>query len=82
VAAVERGSGILREGGSAIDAVVWTVAALEDHCLFNAGFGSVLTLEGRVEMDAGIWLPNSRRSRQIRRRKHEDSAKPRREPAA
>jgi L-asparaginase / beta-aspartyl-peptidase len=56
LAAVERGSGILREGGSAIDAVVWTVAALEDHCLFNAGFGSVLTLEGRVEMDAGIMV--------------------------
>jgi beta-aspartyl-peptidase (threonine type) len=56
VAAVERGSGILREGGSAIDAVAATVAALEDHSLFNAGFGSVLTLEGRVEMDAGIMV--------------------------
>jgi beta-aspartyl-peptidase (threonine type) len=56
VLAVERGSEILREGGSAIDAVVWTVAALEDHSLFNAGFGSVLTLAGRVEMDAGIMV--------------------------
>jgi L-asparaginase / beta-aspartyl-peptidase len=54
VAAVERGSAILREGGSAIDAVTATVAALEDHGLFNAGYGSVLTLEGRVEMDAAI----------------------------
>ena len=56
LAAVERGAGILRDGGSATDAVVSTVAALEDHSLFNAGFGSVLTLEGRVEMDAGIMV--------------------------
>jgi len=56
VAAVERGAGILREGGSAIDAVTSTVAALEDHGLFNAGFGSVLTREGRVEMDAAIMV--------------------------
>lgn len=56
VAAVEYGSGILREGGSAIDAVTTTVAALEDHSLFNAGYGSVLTLEGRVEMDAAVMI--------------------------
>jgi beta-aspartyl-peptidase (threonine type) len=54
VAAVERGCRILRQGGSATEAVASTVAALEDHSLFNAGLGSVLTLEGRVEMDAGI----------------------------
>src|SRR5262249_18275653 len=56
VAAVERGCSILREGGSATEAVASTVAALEDHSLFNAGLGSVLTLEGRVEMDAGIMV--------------------------
>jgi L-asparaginase / beta-aspartyl-peptidase len=56
VAAVERGSVILREGGSAIDAVTSTIVALENHCLFNAGYGSVLTLEGRVEMDAAIMV--------------------------
>jgi len=56
VAAVERGAGILREGGSAIDAVTSTVVALEDHGLFNAGYGSVLTLEGRVEMDAAVMV--------------------------
>ena len=54
--AVECGSAILREGGSAIDAVTATVAALEDHSLFNAGYGSVLTLEGRVEMDAAVMI--------------------------
>jgi beta-aspartyl-peptidase (threonine type) len=29
---------------------------LEDHSLFNAGYGSVLTLEGRVEMDAAVMI--------------------------
>jgi beta-aspartyl-peptidase (threonine type) len=63
LAAIERGSAILREGGSAIDAVTATVAVLEDHPLFNAGYGSVLTLDGRIEMDAAIVVaePNVRR---------------------
>jgi L-asparaginase / beta-aspartyl-peptidase len=56
VAAVERGSALLREGGSAIDAVTTTIALLEDHGLFNAGYGSVLTREGRVEMDAAVMV--------------------------
>ena len=56
VAAVERGSAILREGGNAIDAVTTTVASLEDNGLFNAGYGSVLTLDGRIEMDAAIMV--------------------------
>jgi L-asparaginase / beta-aspartyl-peptidase len=60
VAAVERGSAILREGGHAIDAVTATVALLEDNSLFNAGYGSVLTLEGRVEMDAAIMVAERR----------------------
>src|SRR5215831_8437785 len=56
LSAVERGATILRDGGSAIDAVTATVALLEDHGLFNAGYGSVLTLDGRVEMDAAIMV--------------------------
>ncbi len=44
----------MRGGGSALDAVVATVVALEDDPLFNAGYGSVLTTEGRVEMDAAV----------------------------
>jgi L-asparaginase / beta-aspartyl-peptidase len=56
VAAVERGSAILQEGGRAVDAVTATVAILENDGLFNAGYGSVLTLEGRVEMDAAIMV--------------------------
>jgi len=56
IAAVERGSAILRDGGNAIDAVITTVASLEDNGLFNAGYGSVLTLDGRVEMDAAVMV--------------------------
>ncbi|HEX2241525.1 MAG TPA: isoaspartyl peptidase/L-asparaginase [Actinomycetota bacterium] len=39
---------------SALDAVELAVAALEDDPLLNAGYGSVLDREGRLEMDAGI----------------------------
>jgi L-asparaginase / beta-aspartyl-peptidase len=54
VGAVRAGAEILRGGGSALDAVVATVAALEDHPLFNAGHGSLLTTDGTVEMDASV----------------------------
>lgn len=37
-----------------IDIVEETVKSLEDNPLFNAGYGSVLNLKGRVEMDAAI----------------------------
>jgi L-asparaginase / beta-aspartyl-peptidase len=60
VAAVERGSAILRAGGNAIDAVTTTVVSLEDHGLFNAGYGSVLTLDGRIEMDAAVVVAERR----------------------
>ena len=41
-------------GGRALDAVEAAVRALEDHPRFNAGRGSVLTSDGRIEMDASI----------------------------
>ncbi len=40
--------------GSALDAVEEAVKSLEDNPIFNAGTGSVLTLDGRVEMDAAL----------------------------
>ncbi|MGO9602863.1 MAG: isoaspartyl peptidase/L-asparaginase family protein [Candidatus Binataceae bacterium] len=54
--AVGRGAAILRQGGSAVDAIQITVVELEDHPLFNAGTGSLLTTEGTVEMDASIMV--------------------------
>lgn len=48
------GAAVLAAGGSALDAVVEAVAALEDDPVFNAGTGSVLNREGEAEMDAGV----------------------------
>lgn len=48
------GWGVLRGGGAALDAVIEAVVLLEDHPLFNAGVGSCLNEEGRVEMDASV----------------------------
>lgn len=45
---------ILQEGGSALDAVEATVRALEDNPVFNAGTGACLSIEGNIELDAGI----------------------------
>ncbi|XP_013361966.1 PREDICTED: isoaspartyl peptidase/L-asparaginase-like [Chinchilla lanigera] len=54
IRAASLGHGVLRAGGSAVDAVEAAVAALEDDPEFNAGRGSVLTTDGHVEMDASI----------------------------
>ncbi len=51
--AVLRGWNELRNG-SALDAVEEAVKVLEDNPLFNAGTGSVLTIDGRAEMDAAV----------------------------
>ncbi len=62
--AVGRGAEVLRGGGSALDAVVATVVALENDPLFNAGYGSVLTTAGRVEMDAAVMFATRSRCSQ------------------
>jgi L-asparaginase / beta-aspartyl-peptidase len=54
LSAMRAGAQILRQGGTALDAVVATLIALEDHPLFNAGYGSLLNSEGHVEMDASV----------------------------
>ena len=48
------GYALLESGGSALDAVELAVTHFENDPAFNAGTGSVLTTEGRVQMDALI----------------------------
>lgn len=48
------GMAVLRDGGSALDAVVAAVLVLEDDEQFNAGRGAVLTATGSVEHDAAV----------------------------
>jgi beta-aspartyl-peptidase (threonine type) len=45
---------VLRDGGSALDAVERAVRALEDDPLFNAGTGACLAEDGHIELDASI----------------------------
>ncbi len=52
--ALEAGEAILREGGTAVDAVEAAVIALEDDPAFNAGRGAVFNAAGFVELEAAI----------------------------
>lgn len=58
IRAATAGYNILKEGGSAVDAVEGAVTVLEDDPEFNAGCGSVLNTNGEVEMDASIMSGN------------------------
>ena len=57
--AAEAGWRVLREGGSALDAVQAAIVVLENDPGFNAGTGAVLTTEGRAQLDAGIMDGNT-----------------------
>jgi beta-aspartyl-peptidase (threonine type) len=50
--ALQIGYAILSRGGSALDAVEAAVTVLEDDPTFDAGRGSFLTSDGRVQLDA------------------------------
>lgn len=45
---------ILNNKGKALDAVCETIVNMENNPTFNCGTGSVLTIDGKVEMDASI----------------------------
>ncbi len=53
-AALHKASGILKNNGTAVDAVEAAVKCLEDNPLFNAGKGAVYTKKGIHELDASI----------------------------
>ncbi len=52
--ALEAGRAVLAKNGSALDAVEAAVAVLEDDITFDAGTGSHLNRDGRVQLDAII----------------------------
>ncbi len=52
--ALDIGEGILKEGGTSLDAIVETIKYMEDVPLFNAGKGAVFTNAERNELDASI----------------------------
>ncbi|EPX85701.1 isoaspartyl peptidase/L-asparaginase family protein [Salipiger mucosus] len=56
------GEAVLAADGTALDAAVAAVCALEDEPLFNAGRGAVYTREGRQEMDAAVMDGRDRRA--------------------
>ena len=53
-AALDAGAEVLRNGGSAMDAVKAAIVPMEDDEKFNAGRGAVYTWEGHNELDAAI----------------------------
>ncbi len=58
--AVEAGYATIDQGGSSLDAVEKAAMMLEDATIFNAGTGSCLTLDGKVEMDASVMTSDLR----------------------
>ncbi len=53
-AAAAQGWEVLRRGGGSLDAVETAVMAMEDDEAFDAGRGSFLNMDGRVQLDALI----------------------------
>jgi L-asparaginase / beta-aspartyl-peptidase len=53
-AILERGRQRLEKGDRALDVVEYCVTLFEDNPLYNAGRGSVLNAEAKVEMDAAL----------------------------
>jgi L-asparaginase / beta-aspartyl-peptidase len=54
ITVLEEGRQRLEAGDSALDVVEYCASLLEDDKLYNAGRGSVLNADGKVEMDAAL----------------------------
>lgn len=52
--ALKAGYKAIADGGNSLDAVIAAVKVLEDASIYNAGRGSCLTRNGKIEMDAAI----------------------------
>jgi len=52
--AISVGNEILKNGGTAMEAVTKTINIMEDSALFNAGKGAVFTHDGKNELDASV----------------------------
>lgn len=52
--ALDAGAEVLKNGGTAMEAVQAAILPMEDSELFNAGRGAVFTWEGKNELDASI----------------------------
>lgn len=68
--ALDAGSAVLAEGGSAMDAVAAAVMELENDAHFNAGHGAVFTYEGINELDASIMDGATRRAGAVTGARH------------
>src|SRR5437588_8443184 len=60
--AIDAGWRVLEGGGSALDAVEGCVVVMEDNEAFDAGRGSFLNREGKVQLDALIMDGNTLRA--------------------
>ena len=54
LSALKAGWEILKDGGTAVDAVERSIIVMENDDTFNAGHGSVLDAAGEIELDASI----------------------------
>ena len=60
--ALDAGNAVLKDGGSALDAVTATIVVLEESPWFNAGKGAVFNAAGGHELDASIMEGHTRRA--------------------
>jgi L-asparaginase / beta-aspartyl-peptidase len=68
--ALAAGSIVLKQGGTAVDAVLQTVKSMEDCPFFNAGKGAVFTSDGGHELDASVMSGDDLRAGAVSAVKH------------